>query len=295
MDRPDEQRLVEAMTEELNSNLGASLLLHPELNREVGDGPGAAVPGKVIMVGGSNARRTGLALRRLGFEVSELLEPGWRATKAKVDRFVERLGQMAEMQEENVAVVFQLLDNNVYMALTEEGSLIPSRMGQDGKYHVDGALVMASKEMQFNTFRIITPLLEAAGKKKTILVSPIPRYFDKKCCEDPDHIPNFENEDYKKVLEGGLFESRKLCKDFTFRLKLRGLRVIGATKELRELGSQLWDGSDAVHLAEAGYDCIAEQIRINLEEMHVKRAMNNEPGPSAKRARGHNLGRRDSF
>ena len=51
LDTPDERKLVEAIINELHANLGASLQLQPDLNREVRESPGALNPGKVVIVG----------------------------------------------------------------------------------------------------------------------------------------------------------------------------------------------------------------------------------------------------
>ena len=216
------------------------------------------------------------------------MEHGWSATKAKVDGFTEQIGKVLEAQGEDVA--FQLMDNNVYMGLPEEGNLILARMGQDGVYHVDGALVMASRDIQFNTFRAITPLLKAGGKRKMDFMTPIPRYFKHKCCSDPEHISNFVEAEYVKTLEESLFKSKKLARDFMFRMRLHGLRILGATKELRELGDRLCGNSDPVHLYEAGYNCLANLVRVNLEDMEVKRRVMGGPGGLTKQPRVWALG-----
>ena len=93
-----------------------------------------------------------------------------------------------------------------------------------------------------------------------------------------------------KTLEDGLFKSKKIARDFTFRMRLRGLRILGATRELRELGDRLWGDSDPVHLSEAGYDCLADLVRVNLEDLEVKRRVGEGPGGLAKRPRGQSLG-----
>ena len=43
------------------------------------------------------------------------------------------------------AVIFQLLDNNLYFASTEDGRLIPASRDNDGFYHVEGDLTIADK------------------------------------------------------------------------------------------------------------------------------------------------------
>ena len=59
------------------------------------------------------------------------MEPGWRTTKAKMDRFTGRLREMVSQLDDDTALVFLLLDNWTLMALTKEGILIPARLGQD--------------------------------------------------------------------------------------------------------------------------------------------------------------------
>ena len=86
---------------------------------------------------------------------------------------------------------------------------------------MDGALVLASRDIQYNTFKTVKPLLEVCGQKKSIFITPVSRYFAGKCCLDPDHIPNFVEDEYRRTLEEGLFKSRKFNKDFAFCLQMR--------------------------------------------------------------------------
>ena len=71
------------------------------------------------------------------------------------------------------AVVFQLLDNNMFFSRFEDGSLCPARRATDGKYHVDGELVIASRESQFAILKLCGPLWEAAKGLRMIVVGPI--------------------------------------------------------------------------------------------------------------------------
>ena len=82
------------------------------------------------------------------------------------------------------------------MARTEEGGLVPAQKGLDGAFHVDGDSVLVPKELQYNTFQLILPILEAVGDRKLIIVTPIPRYLLQRCCSDPEHVPNLASEDY---------------------------------------------------------------------------------------------------
>ena len=82
---------------------------------------------------------------------------------------------LLEGQPDNTVVVFQFLDTSLFMARTEEGGLVPAQKGLDGAFHVDGDSVLVPKELQYNTFQLILPILEAVGDRKLIIVTPIPR------------------------------------------------------------------------------------------------------------------------
>ena len=66
--------------------------------------------------------------------------------------------------------------------------------------------------MQFNIFKALKPLLEKEEGHCRILITLVAQYLSAKCCEDPDHIPNYCDSDYKKTIKDGLFECKKLAK-----------------------------------------------------------------------------------
>ena len=105
---------------------------------------------------------------------------------------VKGLGEVKALGEVkgDCTVIYQLFDNSFHMAKTEEGGLIPAvrEPGPGGKYHVHGEAVFAPKELQYSTFNLVKPLLEAAEPYQRILVSPLPRYLQGRCC---DRFPTF--------------------------------------------------------------------------------------------------------
>ena len=61
----------------------------------------------------------------------------------------------------------------MFFSRFEDGSLCPARRATDGKYHVDGELVIASRESQFTILKLCGPLWEAAKGLRMIVVGPI--------------------------------------------------------------------------------------------------------------------------
>ena len=55
----------------------------------------------------------------------------------------------------NTVAIFQLLDNTVYMTRTEDGGPMPCRKeAGSNKYHVDGEVMLAPKELLKNSINI---------------------------------------------------------------------------------------------------------------------------------------------
>ena len=152
---------------------------------------------------------------------------------------------MADEPEDSL-VIFQLLDSSMYLARTEEGGLAPAKCGADGIYHVEGESTLAPKEFQCGIFQMIKPILEATGARPIILISPLPRFLLKGCCDSSSHIPNLSSPDYRRNLEDSIFDCCKNLKDFAFRLGLRNVRILGPWNAVCRPGDNIWS-ADPVH------------------------------------------------
>ena len=101
-------------------------------------------PGNLLVVGSSNAKRLVAALAAKGIPVGSALCNSWRATKQSVTLMAEHVWREL-VSGSYTAVIFQLLDNNLYFASTEDGRLIPASRDNDGFYHVEGDLTIAAQ------------------------------------------------------------------------------------------------------------------------------------------------------
>ena len=93
-------------------------------------------------------------------------------------------------------VLFQLFDSRVYFASNEEGELTLPKRSNDGHYHVPGELVLADWAALKKIFTTALPLIRAGGKNKKLILSPLPRYVNAKCCTADTHITNFGGKAY---------------------------------------------------------------------------------------------------
>ena len=110
--------------------------------------------------------------------------------------------------------------------------------------------------------------MEAGGNLRKILIPPVPRYLLHPCCNDPDHVSNIRDADYRKQMEDGLFECRKHLRDFSFRQGLRNIHILSPIPELRRLGDSVWE--NPVHMSPEGFACMAGMVDSVLSAMETK-------------------------
>jgi len=245
-----------------------------------------------VCVGNSHARRSSEALQRAGFTTKEVLFPTWRPTAANIDSMRVKLSEVLAAYPPSTAicVVVQVLDSFLYFSRSEDGCLVPAVKGSDGKFHAIGDSVLADKEQQLRTFKIMLPLLSAAKDHCIVLVSPLPRYLERGCCGDSDHVANNKQPDYKAKLEDQVYACKNNFKDFAFTNGLRNCRVVAAWPAMKKR-PDIWR-QDPVHPTECAYDDLAKVIVACIPPNNEKRKRHDtwqgerEGGsPSSKRAR----------
>jgi len=278
-----EKKIVQSLVLELNRTMALDLDISPNQNRMVERRSDPNQAETYIVVGSSHASRTAAALKKSGNKVVEVTMPAWRPTTAQIEGLKNKLEKVLGDTAGCQCVVFEFFDNCFYFAQYDDGSLIPVRKGHDGRYHVDGDSVLAPKETQFNLFKKLLPVLETAKEARRILIPPIPRYLHKSCCEDPEHVPNLQQESYKETLISSTYEARMNIKDFAFRLGLRNVATISPWQSIKKLDN-VW-GADPVHMNQCGYDEIAKLVVEAAQELVKKRKTASSSDRDAKRTR----------
>ncbi len=125
----------------------------------------------------------------------------------------------------------------------EEGGDLPIRWVLPGDYHVEGDLVVASKERQFMFFKNCLPFLTLLAGRLVVFLTPMPRYLYISCCEDTEHAPNRREAGFEDELRKALADSRDYYKNFLFTSGLRGFSIRNpglCVPETDESGTRLW-------------------------------------------------------
>jgi hypothetical protein len=66
------------------------------------------------------------------------------------------------------------MDNSVLFGRTDDGGLRPPKRGEDGGFHLAGALEVTGKDHQMEVLNLLLPVLEQLRDLKVVFIAPMP-------------------------------------------------------------------------------------------------------------------------
>jgi len=296
-----EKRIVGAMLSELNDVYGLKLDNSPDYNRTMSHNTGNG-QGRVILIGGSHMARLSEALQQGGAETRFVGAPGWVATR---DSLADAARQVDNLRvAEDDIVVLDIWSNSAFMGTDDFGLPIrPSKMSNDGRYHVPGNLQAAPRTLFEKILQDAMPVLDAAREGKLTIVIPVPRYILNKCCTAAGHISNFGQDAYMTEIYRAMemAEQAVTACEAASSASVIGIQEVFscADLDLSEVktagGEPIWMDTDPVHLSHAAYRELADWIINNqsggLGERPRKRARLESVVPAAVAAARGRQGR----
>ncbi len=266
------------MDDELRISFFLNVDPRPDLSRNVELGA-AFLPS--IIVGGSHAKRLAASATNPGQALSAT-RPVWRAGKTAIENVVSELDDMKPLITPGHAAVLQLLDNVAYNAVSED-TVIPCCKGHNGRYHVDGDVMLAPPEMLKSFLRNCLPIFQPLLEQQKLVLVAMPGYMTGGRCEKPDDAPNRKDDDFH----------RGILSVFTNRV--RNFKVVsplwlmtGAKKNDDDLQlkiNTLWE-EDPIHPTESGYSSLLMALRVAArEELDKKKPGNSSSTNQCKMAR----------
>ncbi len=250
------------------------------------------IPTKYVVLGASHRRRIAAALSNCGYEVTDLTDGGWKLSTSGVERMVEKFESVKQGLHADTQLVLSVLDSSLFWGETKEGAA-PARKGNDHRFHLEGRVKLAGKEVVSDRFNMILPLLLSAAKFKIILLSPLPRYLNGGCCDNLMHCTNMRDEGYAVQQLRDLERTRQSLRDCVFRCKNKAVKILdpvklfGGERELSDVAAALkaiW-GDDPVHPTQGVYQRVAEEMAAELGRLAVTRG-----GRGVKRGRSPDKG-----
>ena len=181
--------------------------------------------GGFLVIGSSNASRTADALRLAGQKVTLIKTTNGKPTPDGIISLIDHVSE-ARRNCHHKAIVFHLLDNILYMGRRPDGTTAHSKRGEDGIYHVEGDLIVADKEAQYNLYKALKPVLTAAGSGPIIIITPLSRYVNQGCCSNPLHVTNRDKPEFNSDITHSLAEVRNNWRSFLFVDNLRRISIV---------------------------------------------------------------------
>jgi hypothetical protein len=194
-----ETELLLELVSDLNSNFYLELsddIQMSDKNWTV-SGSQADTTKKFILVGCSHVSRLALALEEEGHEVSVVTLDGGSLSEETAENTAYQIDELVQEADPLTTIVYFMFDNNIYKSKKENGDIGPAiRIRGSSKYHVVGELYTVEREEFKVIFNMAVPLLRAGGDLNKIVLSPLVRYAQSPCCDDPSHCINFGNRSY---------------------------------------------------------------------------------------------------
>jgi hypothetical protein len=296
-DSAAEKLIVDALVTEANKNFSLHLATKIDFNRKspcTDDQPTAGCK-TIIVVGASHASNLCKQLIKHGFNAVAIEMKCWRPNSSTVEETLTALQKALTDNSNITAIIYFCLDSAAFYGLYED-SILPARP-YNGVYHIEGAMVLAPSEMFTKSIRTCLPLFSCNTDAKKVVLSPLPRYWMKRCCTDTDHCSNLEESDYEANLFSVLVSLRRIIKDVLFTSGLTSLSVYNSGQmctgmpggrhtgdDIKDALAILW-GDDPIHPGEECYDSLATSLVALLNPTDTTDSGSTQPTPAPKPAK----------
>ena len=91
---------------------------------------------------------------------------------------------------------------------------------------MEGDLIVADKEAQYNLYKALKPVLTTAGSGPIIIITPLPRFVNQGCCSTPLHVTNRDKPEFNLDITHSLAEVRNNWRSFLFVDNLRRISIV---------------------------------------------------------------------
>ncbi len=286
-----EQKIVNALMEDLNLYFGVGVDPAPSLERGVVTQETDSENARVVLAGASHMIRLA---ESMGPETVSLAYQGFRPREPMISDLANKLRSLKLNSRDTV--VLDLLSNSAFMGSDTFGLPTEAVRAEDGRYHIVGSLLVAPISCAKRVLQTCSPLAEALRDTGVVLLSPVPRYIHTKCCEDPSQIENFDDQDLDGEIVEGLEAFKRVLQNWGTENELM-FTIIDPTmlndtcdlpikSRVTKDGQPLWNTKDPVHMTCAAYRDLATVIKDTaqaIDPADSAGASGSNTGPHRKR------------
>ena len=159
---------------------------------------------------------------------------------------------------------------------TEDGLAAWPFRGEDGVYHIQGNLEIASLSLIKKNLTASLPVLDVAKSAKIVFCLPIPRYVTNSCCADPAHIVNLDEDEFQAVVAGAGPAVRAVIEgelskanwDFTIFDPMSAFEEADSLADtVSSAGLSIWGVEDGVHLTNSAYKDVHGGLQKHIGQL----------------------------
>ena len=148
-----------------------------------------------LFIGGSNADRLANSAATLGINPETVTSGGWILSTANVSTILPEVEAYCATMPADSPVIIYCLDNSSFACADQDGAISAIRkldkdkdkIRPDNSYHVVGELIVAHEITLAAAVSNLKRIIAVCGGRLVIIVTPLPRYLNGRCCEDVDH------------------------------------------------------------------------------------------------------------
>ena len=129
-----------------------------------------------------------------------------------------------DLDPAKVTIIVNILDNNIYRGNVDGKQVEPVKLVCG--YHIPGKLEIVDSRIVKELFDTAMPVLRAARGAEVLIVGPLQRYLEQKCCLDNSHITNFEDPDYATSIAGAIKEVGIHLRNLLHTRRLKSVKLL---------------------------------------------------------------------
>jgi len=227
-------------------------------------------PGRVIVLGGSHAKRLAAELQKAGLDLIDLSSPGWTPTEENISHICSELTKLGDIS--TCTAICDMISNVVYRFEQFDGTLCLA-VNLDGRWHMAGKVTVCPKETVRHMLTSLKPIFDLLPGLK-ICLPPLPRYLKTPCCNARGHCKDINTQQFSAELMGKSQTIRKTMRDHLHSTVSRVWvpdiygQLFPDCKTSADLATSFANitGSDGVHLTLEGYGSLAVVVQQTLTE-----------------------------
>jgi hypothetical protein len=252
---------------ELNEVFGFTFDTTPDLSRNHTVMLNSCKGKRVIVIGASHAKRMAGSSALKNHTVVDLSVPGWKPDTKNIEKLRIQLAQVNPGSSD--FIVIDPLSNSAFCGTGDDGAPVQLSRDSNGKYHCPGSLSVITSHMIKKALNGFSPVTDTLKQCKVLILSPVLRYVNAKCCDDQTHIDNFGTRGLQRDLINGLENILELIQGWGEHY-LENFEIIDTMETLVPSaeywaeapfnGGPLWQPGDPVHLVARAYDELATKV-----------------------------------